>query len=112
VPSWTSASAPHVCSVGLAEMYRDEPLDDEAELRALCGDAAVDELLEAGGTSAVAAAIDAMRLLQGWVEPGAIASWLVAPQRRLGDLSPLAALALGGHEDVEEALRAWIASQS
>jgi hypothetical protein len=93
-------------------MYRDEPLDDEAELRALTGDAAVDELFQTGGPTAVTAAIDAMRLLQGWVEPEAISTWLVSPQRRLGDRSPLAALAVGGSEDVEEALRAWIASQS
>jgi hypothetical protein len=77
-------------------MYRDDPLDDEAELREVIGDAPVDELLEAGGTEAVLAAIDAFRLLQGWVDDDTSASWLRNPQRRLIDRSPLQALADGG----------------
>jgi len=93
-------------------VYRDEPLDDEAELRELVGDAAVDEILGDVGADGVAAAIDAMRLLQGWVDDAAARAWLVGAQRRLGDRSPLAALARGAAEDVSEVLRAWLAAQS
>ena len=93
-------------------MYRDDPLDDEAELREVIGDAPVDELLEAGGTEAVLAAIDAFRLLQGWVDDDTSASWLRNPQRRLIDRSPLQALADGGVEEVLDALRTYLAAQA
>ena len=93
-------------------MYRDDPLDDEAELRAVVGDGAVDALLEAGGAAAVAAAVDALRLLQGWVDDAQAAAWLSSPQRRLGGRSPLDRLATGADEEVEEVLRAYLAAQS
>jgi hypothetical protein len=93
-------------------MYRDEPLDDEAELRELVGDAPVDELHVLVGVDGVAATIDAMRLLQGWVDDAAARTWLLGDQRRLGDRSPLTAIAQGAAEDVSEVLRAWLAAQS
>jgi uncharacterized protein (DUF2384 family) len=96
----------------VGEVYRDDPLDDEAELRAVVGDESVDRLLEAGGGAAVAAAVDALRLLQGWVADEQAAAWLSAPQRRLGDRSPLERLAGGADEEVEEVLRAYLAAQS
>jgi hypothetical protein len=94
------------------EMYRDDPLDDEAELREVIGDAPVDELLEAVGAEAVLAAIDALRLLQGWVDDETSASWLRSPQRRLSDRSPLQTLADGGVDEVLDALRTYLASQA
>jgi hypothetical protein len=93
-------------------MYRDDPLDDEAELRAVVGDGVVDELLSAGGTDVVLAALDALRLLQGWVDDESCAGWLMGPQRRLGDRSPLAAIADGDAEEVHDVLRAFLAAQS
>lgn len=93
-------------------MYRDDPLDDEAELRAVVGDTAVDALLDAGGGAAVAAAVDALRLLQGWVDDAQACAWLSAPQRRLSGRSPLERLAGGADEEVEEVLRAYVAAQS
>jgi hypothetical protein len=93
-------------------MYRDEPLDDEAELRELVGDAAVEAVQTAAGAQGVAAAIDAMRLLQGWVDDASARSWLLGPQQRLAGLTPLGALAAGAGEDVDEALRTWLAAQS
>jgi hypothetical protein len=94
------------------DVYRDDPRDDEAELREVVGDAAVDRLLEAGGSEAVLSALDALRLLQGWVDDGAGAAWLSAPQRRLEGRTPLEAIALGRGDEVEDALRAYLASQA
>jgi hypothetical protein len=93
-------------------MYRDEPLDDEAELRELVGDTAVDEIHVGAGIDGVLAAIEAMRLLQGWVDDGAAQAWLLSDQRRLGARSPVEAIAGGAAEDVSEALRTWLAAQS
>jgi hypothetical protein len=93
-------------------VYRDDPLDDEAELREVVGDAAVDALVADGGTDALLAALDALRILQGWVDEAACAGWLGTPQRRLGDRSPLDALAAGAAEDVAEVLRGFVAAQS
>jgi hypothetical protein len=93
-------------------MYRDEPLDDEAELRELVGDDPVDAIVATSGSEGVAAAIDAMRLLQGWVDDAAARAWLLGDQRRLGARSPLAAIADGAAEDVHDVLRAWLAAQS
>ena len=98
------------CSVG-PDVYRDDPLDDEAELRDVVGDEPIDRLLEAGGAEAVAAASDALRILQGWVDPEQCATWLTTPLRRLDGHDPLAALALGHGEDVHDALRAYLAAQ-
>ena len=93
-------------------MYRDDPLDDEAELRDVVGDEPVDALIEAGGPDALLAALDALRILQGWVDPEACAGWLTTPQRRLDDRAPLQALADGAHDEVSDVLRAYVAAQS
>ncbi len=93
-------------------MYRDDPLDDEAELREVVGDGSVDLLLDAGGAEAVLAALDVLRLLQGWVDDAASAAWLTTPQRRLGDLSPFQALAEGRSDEVLDVLRTFLAAQS
>lgn len=94
-------------------MYRDDPLDDEMELRALIGDEAVDRLGDqAGGglSPSVEAALDALRVLQGWVDDDAAGRWFSQPQRRLGDETPIDALAAGEHDDVLDAARAWAAA--
>jgi hypothetical protein len=93
-------------------VYRDDPLDDEAELREVVGERAVDALVAGGGTDALLAALDALRILQGWVDQDACAAWLRTPQRRLGDLSPLDAISAGAAEDVADVLRGFVASQS
>lgn len=93
------------------DVYRDDPLDDEAELRELVGDAAVDRLQAAGGVEVVAAAADVLRVLQGWVAPDQCARWLTAPLQRLDGRDPLEALALGHADDVQDALRAYLAAQ-
>jgi len=93
-------------------VYRDDPLDDEAELREVVGDAAVDTLFDAGGTDVVLAALDALRILQGWVDEAACARWLTTAQRRLDDRSPLEALAEGRAEEVDDVLRVFVAAQS
>lgn len=93
-------------------MYRDDPLDDEAELRDVVGDEAVDRLLAQGGADALLAALDALRILQGWVDPAACGVWLATAQRRLDDRSPLEALAHGAHEEVQDVLRAYVAAQA
>jgi len=94
------------------EVYRDDPLDDEAELREVVGDAAVDRLLEVGGSGTVLAALDALRLLQGWVDDATAATWFRTGQRRLEGSSPLEALVEGRVEDVLDALRTYLAAQS
>lgn len=94
------------------DVYRDEPLDDEAELRELVGDPAVDRLVTTGGTDALLGALDALRILQGWVDPVACTDWLLTPQRRLDGRSPLEALGAGAAEDVQDVLRAFVAAQS
>lgn len=95
-------------------MYRDDPLDDEAELRAVAGDAAVDRLAAARETvdqDVVAVACDVLRVLQGWVDDDTAGRWFSQPQRRLDDRSPVEALAAGDIEEVEDAARAWAAAQ-
>jgi len=92
-------------------MYRDDPLDDEADLRAVVGDDAVDALAAVGGGEAVAAAVDLLRLAQGWVDDDEAAAWFTAAQRRLGDRSPLAALEAGESGVVADALRSWLAAR-
>jgi len=90
-------------------VYRDDPLDDEAALRDLVGDPAVDALV-AAGTDALAAAVDALRLLQGWVADGEAGAWLTGSLRRLAGRTPLEALAAGRLDEVEEALRDRLAA--
>jgi hypothetical protein len=95
-------------------MYRDDPLDDEAELRALAGDAVVDQLLDAdpgGDRAPIEVALDVLRVLQGWVDDAAAGGWFSAPQRRLEGRSPVEALTSGAFEEVEDAARAWAAAQ-
>lgn len=95
-------------------MYRDDPLDDEAELRELAGDDAVDALVEAGeelGGDPVLVALDALRLLQGWVDDERAGSWFTTPQRRLDGHTPVEALRDGAFEEVLDVARAWAAAQ-
>jgi hypothetical protein len=89
-------------------MYRDDPLDDEMELRELLGDDPVDVLVDA---DAVIPALDVLRILQGWVEDPAAAGWFLAGQRRLDDRTPVQALADGDDDLVLDAARRWAAAQ-
>lgn len=91
-------------------MYRDEPLDDEADLRRVVGDDDVDGLAARGGPSAVAAALDLLRLAQGWVDDEAVGEWFRTPLRRLEGRAPLRALAEGDDDLAAEALRSWLAA--
>ena len=92
-------------------MYRDDPLDDELELRALVGDDAVDLLTAAELTrDPVEVALDVLRVLQGWVDDDAAGRWFHQPQRRLDGRTPVHALAAGAFEEVEDAARAWAAA--
>lgn len=97
-------------------MYRDDPLPDEEELRAVLGDRAVDVLLAAGRDDAVESpaevALDVLRVLQGWVDDDAAGSWFHTAQQRLGGVTPVEALAGGSAEDVRAAARRWAAAQS
>lgn len=90
-------------------MYRDEPMDDEQELRDLVGDDEVDRIVEDQG--ALGTALDVLRVLQGWVADEHAAAWLTSPARRLDGRSPLEALADGDGDDVEDACRAHVAAQ-
>jgi hypothetical protein len=95
-------------------MYRDDPLDDEAELRAVAGDDAVDPLLDADpgrDREPLEVALDVLRVLQGWVDDEAAGRWFSTPQRRLESRTPIDALIGGAFEEVEDAARAWAAAQ-
>jgi hypothetical protein len=94
-------------------VYRDDPLDDEDELRAVIGDEAVDRIQDApiDPAAAVGAAVDALRILQGWVSDQQAAAWFRQEQRRLEDRSPIAALAAGLTDEVLDAARRWAAAQ-
>lgn len=92
-------------------MYRDDPLDDEADLRVVVGDDRVETLLEEGGPEAVAAAVDLLRLAQGWVEDAEAADWLTGPRTRLGGRTPLEVVAAGDADLAADALRAWLAAR-
>jgi hypothetical protein len=89
-------------------VYRDDPLDDEFELRELVGDAPVDRLADA---DAVIPALDVLRLLQGWVSDARAAQWFLDVQRRLDDRSPVDALVDGDDDLVLDAARRWAAAQ-
>ena len=98
-------------------MYRDDPLDDEAELRALVGDAPVDHLLTEPDRSddertPLLAALDVLRVLQGWVDDDDAGRWFTTEQRRLDGRTPVEVLAAGAYEDVEDAARAYAAANS
>ncbi len=97
-------------------MYRDDPLDDEMELRAIVGDEEIDTLIavvnpEVHERPPLHTALDVLRLLQGWADDAAIAAWFTRPQRRLDGDTPIAALARGANDEVEDAARAWAAAQ-
>lgn len=95
-------------------MYRDDPLDDEAELREILGDPAVDQLLAShavSGRAPLEVALDVFRVLQGWVDDELAGRWFTTEQRRLEDRTPLDALASGAFEEVEDAARSWAAAQ-
>lgn len=92
-------------------VYRDEPLDDEADLRVVVGDDVVEALADRAGPEGVAAAIDLLRLAQGWVDDDRIATWLTGAQQRLDGRSPLEAVGQGDADLAAEALRAWLAAQ-
>lgn len=89
-------------------MYRDDPLDDEMELRDLLGDDPVDVLVDA---DAVVAALDVLRLLQGWVDDHHAARWFLDVQKRLDDRDPVTALVDGDDDLVLDAARRWAAAQ-
>ena len=94
-------------------MYRDDPLDDEEELRAIVGDDEVDVLVQAADEldgDPLAVALDTLRVLQGWVEDDAAGRWFQRPQGRLGERTPVAALAAGAFDEVLDAARAWAAA--
>lgn len=98
-------------------MYRDDPLDDEAELRAVVGDEPVDRLLTQpehadDERTPLLAALDVLRVLQGWVDDDDAGRWFTTAQRRLGDHTPIGMLAGGAYEDVEDAARAYAAANS
>jgi hypothetical protein len=96
-------------------VYRDDPLDDEAELIAIAGEEAV-ATLHAAPTGLerrpLEVALDVLRVLQGWVDDDAAGRWLTSPQRRLDGRSPVDALAEGAFEEVEDAARAWVAANA
>lgn len=95
-------------------MYRDDPLDDEMELRNIVGDEPVDQLLDAAiddNRLALHAALDVLRVLQGWADDASIKTWLLGPQQRLDGHTPLEMLCLGSFDDVEDAARAWAAAR-
>ncbi|MEX2532444.1 MAG: hypothetical protein WD360_00600 [Nitriliruptoraceae bacterium] len=95
-------------------MYRDDPLDDEMELRNIVGDEAVDQLLDAplgDSRQALHAALDVLRVLQGWADDASIRIWLLSPQQRLEGHTPVQRLTSGDFDDVEDAARAWAAAR-
>jgi hypothetical protein len=94
-------------------VYRDDPLDDEAELIAIVGEDAVSRLHDAAGAlprDPVGVALDVLRVLQGWVDDDAAGRWFNTPQRRLDGASPIDALVAGADDEVEDAGRAWAAA--
>jgi hypothetical protein len=96
-------------------VYRDDPLDDEAELIAIAGEDAVAVLHDAPDDlprPALEVALDVLRVLQGWVDDAAAGRWLTSPQRRLEARTPLEALRDGAFEEVEDAARAWAAANA
>lgn len=96
-------------------MYRDDPLPDEEELRAIVGDADVDRLLDASENEPVTAfdvAVDILRVLQGWAGDDEVGEWFRSPQTRLDGRTPVRALCGGDHDDVREAARRWAAAHA
>ena len=96
-------------------MYRDDPLADEEELRAIVGDRAVGTFLareERGPLTAFDVAVEVLRVLQGWVDDDAAGDWFRTSQARLGGRTPVSALVDGDVDEVREAARSWVAAQA
>lgn len=96
-------------------MYRDDPLADEEELRAVAGDRIVDELLDAPGAgpeTPFEVAVDLLRVLQGWADDDEVGEWFRSPQARLGGRTPARSLCDGDHDEVREAARRWAAAHA
>ncbi len=96
-------------------MYRDDPLDDEAELREVVGNPAVDALRAAEADLDIAgivdAAFDALTLLRGWVGEDEAATWFATEQARLDGRTPLEGFTDGDLDEVLDAARRWAAAQ-
>jgi hypothetical protein len=95
-------------------MYRDDPLDDEMELRELLSDEGVDRLKDTDSrydADALGTALDILRILQGWVDDSAAVTWFLTRQRRLGDRTPLDALADADTDEALSAAQAWASAQ-
>lgn len=96
-------------------MYRDDPLDDEAELREVLGDDAVERLRQTeqslGEAGVVEAAFDALTLLRGWVGQEQAAAWFRTPQARLDGRTPGEAFGDGDLDDALDAARHFVAAQ-
>lgn len=96
-------------------MYRDDPLPDEEELRAIVGDDQVDALLDATAAGAVTpfdVAVDVLRVLQGWADDDQVGEWFGAEQARLEGRTPVEALCDGDLEEVRDAGRRWAAAHA
>ena len=96
-------------------MYRDDPLADEQELRAIAGDRAVDELLahaDHGLLTGFDVAVEVLRVLQGWVDDDEAGDWFRTPQARLDGRTPVSALVDGDVDEVRDAASSWAAAQA
>ena len=93
-------------------MYRDDPLADEEELRAVVGDDAVDAVLASPvRDEALERAVEIMRVLQGWVGDDDVGRWFRTAQRRLEGATPVDALVAGAGDDVLAAAQRFAAAQ-
>lgn len=96
-------------------MYRDDPLDDEAELREVLGDDAVDGIQSAQrelqATGFVETAFDALSLLRGWMGQDEASAWFRAPQARLDGRTPIETFCDGDLDDALDAARHFVAAQ-
>jgi len=96
-------------------VYRDDPLDDEEELRAIVGDDAVERLLGAdsgdGPSPPIQAALEALRVLQGWVGDDEVGRWFAVEHKRLDGRTPVQALVDGEADEVLDVARRWVAAQ-
>lgn len=96
-------------------MYRDDPLPDEEELRAIIGDGAVDDLLatpDSGPSTTFDVAVDVLRVLQGWADDDQVGEWFRTPQTRLDGRTPIRALCDGDRDEVRDAGRYWAAAHA
>lgn len=97
-------------------MYRDDPLDDEEELRAIVGDGPVDRLAAADHGDLpyppIEAALEALRVLQGWVNDDEAGRWFTTAQKRLDGRTPVDALIDGDSDDVLDVARRFAAAHA